>query len=205
MRKQRNGDDTQRRVLAAAQRAFAEKGYSATSLADISKRCGISDGLILHHFKNKSSLYHRVLENEAEKYTRMLLGSRSLATGTEQLIRQTIVQSFDFWKKDKTYNRLALWAHLEGVTRLSDKESALTVGFVRLLGEFQDNGAIGNRFSPLVLLTVVLGSIMHWQRYREQYKCALNLTQTTDQLDQLFLDQLSDLAAEMTKMANNKK
>ncbi len=204
MRKQRNGDDTQRRVLEAAQRAFAEKGFSATSLADISKRCGISDGLILHHFKNKSSLYHRVLENEAEKYASVLLSSRRSATGIEQLIKQTIEQSFDFWKKDKTYNRLALWAYLEGVTGLSDKESALTVGFIRLLGELQDSKTIGDRFCPLVLLTVVMGSIMYWQRYREQYKCALNLTETAGQLDRLFLDQLSDLAAEMTRMANNK-
>jgi len=205
MRKQRNGDDTQRRVLAAAQRAFAEKGFSATSLADISKRCGISDGLILHHFKNKSSLYQRVLENEAEKYTNVLLKSRRSATEIEQLIKQTIEQSFAFWKKDKTYNRLAMWAYLEGITGLSDKESALTTGFVRLLGELQDSKTIGDRFSPLVLLTVVMGSIMHWQRYREKYKCELNLTQTTDQLDQLFLSQLSDLAAEMTSMSGNRK
>jgi len=205
VRKRRNGDDTQRRVLAAAQRAFAEKGFSATSLADISKRCGISDGLILHHFKNKSSLYHRVLENEAEKYTSMLLKSRRSATGIEQLIKQTIEQSFAFWKKDKTYNRLTLWAYLEGVTGLSDKGSALTTGFVRLLGELQDSKTIGDRFSPLVLLTVVMGSIMHWQRYREQYRRTLNLTQMPEELDRLFLDQLSDLAAEMTKMSRNRK
>lgn len=205
MRKQRNGDDTQRRVLAAAQRAFAENGFSATSLADISKRCGISDGLILHHFKNKSSLYQRVLENEAERYTKMLLGSRRSATGIEQLIKQTIEQSFAFWKKDKTYNRLALWAYLEGVTELSDKESTLTAGFIRLLEELQESKTIGDRFSPLFLLTVVMGSIMHWQRYREKYKCALNLTQTADQQDQLFLNQLNGLAAEMTKMSRNQR
>ena len=61
MRKPRDGEDTRERVLAAAGELFAECGFAGTSLAAISKRCGISDGLILHHFQTKEALYRQVL------------------------------------------------------------------------------------------------------------------------------------------------
>jgi hypothetical protein len=47
MRKPRDAEDTVERVLEAAQTLFAEKGFAGTSLAMISEKCGISDGLII--------------------------------------------------------------------------------------------------------------------------------------------------------------
>ena len=96
MRKQRDGGDTKQRVLSAAQELFAAKGFSGTSLADISQRCGISDGLIIHHFQSKKNLYRQVLENLAEQYTQVLVGAKEAATSPLEMMQQTLTISFNF-------------------------------------------------------------------------------------------------------------
>ncbi|MBN2146980.1 MAG: TetR/AcrR family transcriptional regulator [Anaerolineales bacterium] len=198
MRKPRDGDDTKQRVLLAAQALFAAKGFSGTSLADISRRCGISDGLILHHFQSKKNLYRQVLENLAEQYTRHLVRVRESATSPQEMMQQTLTASFDFWRQDSTYQRISLWAYLEGQTELAEKEAYLTAGLFQEVQRLQDQGIIDNRFSPVVILTLVIGPIHFWLRYREQFKVILNLSETSEALDQLFLGQLIQLVMEIS-------
>jgi TetR/AcrR family transcriptional regulator len=199
LRKQRDGGDTKQRVLSAAQELFAAKGFSGTSLADISRRCGISDGLILHHYQSKKNLYRQVLESLAEQYTRNLVQAKESATSPQEMMQQTLTASFDFWKKDLAYQRISLWAYLEGQTELAEKEAYLTAGLFQEVKRLQEQGLMDDRFSPVVCLTLIIGPIHFWLRYREQFKVILNLPETSDELDQLFLGQLIQLVMEMSQ------
>lgn len=49
------------RILAAAQEAFAEKGFDAASIQDIAQRAGVSKSNVFHHFKSKEELYFAVI------------------------------------------------------------------------------------------------------------------------------------------------
>ncbi|MBN2386415.1 MAG: TetR/AcrR family transcriptional regulator [Anaerolineales bacterium] len=198
MRKQRDGEDTKQRVLSAAQELFAAKGFSGTSLQKIALRCGISDGLILHHFQSKKNLYRQVLENLAEQYTQVLVQAKEASATPQEMMQQTLTASFNFWKQDSTYQRISLWAYLEGQTEFAEKEAYLTAGLAQAVKQLQVQGLIDNRFSPAVLLTLVIGPIHFWLRYREQFRAALNLIETSDELDQLFLGQLIQLVMELS-------
>ncbi len=44
------------RVMAAARRLFAERGYAATTTADVAGRAGVSEGILFHHFGSKEGL-----------------------------------------------------------------------------------------------------------------------------------------------------
>ena len=46
----------QREIIAAALACFTEKGFPATSIADICKKAGASTGSVYHHFKSKGRL-----------------------------------------------------------------------------------------------------------------------------------------------------
>ncbi len=50
------GHDTRSRILAAARRLFAERGYAATSLADIASAVGLSKTAVAYHFHPKDRL-----------------------------------------------------------------------------------------------------------------------------------------------------
>lgn len=46
---------TRRALLEAAQRAFAERGFAATSVADIARRAGVATGTFYVHFPSKDA------------------------------------------------------------------------------------------------------------------------------------------------------
>ncbi len=58
MKKLRNdGQETRRRLLAAASEIFAEKGFWETTNADICKRARINTAAVNYHFRSKENLY----------------------------------------------------------------------------------------------------------------------------------------------------
>lgn len=197
MRKQRNGDETKERVLSAAQKLFADKGFSGTSLAMISKECGISEGLILHHYRSKKNLYRQVLDNLADSYAQELAAVTKTTGNLEEMLQQSLFALFEFWKRDSTYDRISLWAYLEKQEELINKEAEITAGLARAVEELQRVGVIDDRVHPIVFLTTVIGPIHFWNRYREQYQATLNLSGTLDELDQLFIHQFTNLMNEM--------
>jgi AcrR family transcriptional regulator len=54
------------KVLAAALELFGERGYHATSIADIGVRAGISKSVLYHYFGSKAGLYELIAETEGE-------------------------------------------------------------------------------------------------------------------------------------------
>ncbi|PUB10440.1 TetR family transcriptional regulator [Paenisporosarcina sp. OV554] len=49
--------EKQERIINAASKEFAQKGYDNASTNEIVKEAGISKGLLFHYFKNKKGLY----------------------------------------------------------------------------------------------------------------------------------------------------
>ena len=59
--KRRNAPETRARILAAAQQAFAELGYSRAGIRDIASIAGVSSPLLLRYFGSKVGLYEEAL------------------------------------------------------------------------------------------------------------------------------------------------
>ena len=54
---QQRGEETRSRILDAAGELFAERGYDATSVADICARAGVTKGAFYHHFQSKQAVF----------------------------------------------------------------------------------------------------------------------------------------------------
>ncbi len=50
------------RIISAAERIFAKKGYESAKIQDISRLAGVADGTVYDHFKNKEDLLFSVLQ-----------------------------------------------------------------------------------------------------------------------------------------------
>ena len=58
-----DAEETRHQLLEAAQRVFAEKGVSRTSLQDIALAAGVTRGAIYWHFKNKAELFNAMMDS----------------------------------------------------------------------------------------------------------------------------------------------
>ncbi|WP_225728459.1 MULTISPECIES: TetR family transcriptional regulator [unclassified Nocardia] len=55
---------TRAALIDAALRVFAERGYTATTLAAVSERAGVTRGAAYHHFTDKAALFLATVEEE---------------------------------------------------------------------------------------------------------------------------------------------
>lgn len=65
-KRERNPEETRRRILDAAEAEFARKGYDGTRLRDIALAVGVHHALLHHYFKDKEGLFRAVLERAIE-------------------------------------------------------------------------------------------------------------------------------------------
>jgi len=64
----RKGEQSRKKILDAAERLFAERGYLGISLDEISRRSGAKRSLILYHFKSKTGLWQAASERAARSF-----------------------------------------------------------------------------------------------------------------------------------------
>ena len=62
-KKQRNPDNTKRRILAAAKAEFAKKGLGGARVDDIAARAKANKRMMYHYFGNKDDLFSHVVED----------------------------------------------------------------------------------------------------------------------------------------------
>jgi AcrR family transcriptional regulator len=59
----RDAEATRNRILEAAARLFAERGFDKTGISAIAEAAGINSALIYYYFKNKQALLDELIEN----------------------------------------------------------------------------------------------------------------------------------------------
>ena len=58
------------RILDAAEKVFAERGFSGTPLRKIIAEAGVANGAIHYHFKTKEDLFRRVIKRRSEQISK---------------------------------------------------------------------------------------------------------------------------------------
>ncbi|MBN2322302.1 MAG: TetR/AcrR family transcriptional regulator [Spirochaetes bacterium] len=205
MRKKRDAEGTKSRVLKSAEKLFARKGFNGTSIADISKDSGISDGLILYHFKSKDKLYQEVIERVAARYMQVFEGFRENNLPPAEMMKESLREVFGFWRTDSTYNRISLWAYLERREATAVNEARLTAGLAAYLASLQESGHFPREIDPVVFLSTIIGPIHFWFRYKTRFAEILKLTEKDGALDDHFLKQFTLMLTSFFRDPNGPK
>ena len=89
--------DTKDRILDAAERLFADKGYSATSLRDITNEAGVNLAAVNYHFGSKEELLVAVLERRLGPVNQKrfeLLDAAEAQAGNQPLALETVLRAY---------------------------------------------------------------------------------------------------------------
>ena len=69
-------EEQRERILEAAQKIFARKGFTDTKMTDIAAAAKISYGLAYHYFANKEEIFTRLVESALKSSTELLQYAR---------------------------------------------------------------------------------------------------------------------------------
>ncbi len=90
-----------RSLLAIGAQIFAEKGYDATSMRDISTAAGVSKALLYHHFVSKDAIYARIAF-ESTQHLNSFVEARIPADGTAaEKVRAFMVATASFFSQHR--------------------------------------------------------------------------------------------------------
>jgi AcrR family transcriptional regulator len=85
------GQETRERILAAALRRFAERGYAAVSIEEIAETAGVTKGAVYHWFSDKDDLGR---ELQHELYERLSAATMHTFTPGDDAV-SNMIRSFD--------------------------------------------------------------------------------------------------------------
>lgn len=72
--------DTRARIIATAAALFAEKGFTATSIRDISDALGVTKAALYYHFTSKDEILHAIVDEPISAVRGVLAEPRDLTT-----------------------------------------------------------------------------------------------------------------------------
>ena len=65
-------DERRQQIVDAARQLYEEQGLSATTVKDISERCGVARSLFYHYFRNKQEVTSAVIDDFVNDYIESL-------------------------------------------------------------------------------------------------------------------------------------
>jgi TetR/AcrR family transcriptional regulator len=155
-------------VIDAAERLFAEHGFAATSMRDISAASGISHPLIHHHFGSKDDLYSAVKRHMVEGYARRFpVAAR--ATSRPLSVRAEMRRLMTYLSENEVMFRLCAWSRLEGDHQVWPGEPDLLDTLRSRIQAAQRRRLIRTDLDPATLSLMILGLIFFWVENRAHF------------------------------------
>jgi TetR/AcrR family transcriptional regulator len=95
--RERNAEETKARILEAATREFARKGYDGARLRDVAEAAGVHHALLHHYFGDKEGLFREVVERAFAAASSRAFEALRSTLATRELVERyvdTLVQFY---------------------------------------------------------------------------------------------------------------
>ncbi|MFH1070622.1 MAG: TetR/AcrR family transcriptional regulator [Candidatus Glassbacteria bacterium] len=100
--------EKQEKIIACAIRAFADKGYTGTSMDVVAEAAGIAKGALYRYFNSKQDLFMQVVDNlrdDIHGFVTAYLASR-IDWNAFDTIRDSLVSIYEFQKRFSVHHRV---------------------------------------------------------------------------------------------------
>ncbi|AXQ30055.1 TetR/AcrR family transcriptional regulator [Solimonas sp. K1W22B-7] len=182
MGRQEQTEEVRRKVVAAAQRLFLDKGYAQTTLREISTAAGVSYGSIYHHFEDKDGIFRElILDNfetaqeaadrqltaKADVYLRLGLKWASLAQAisSDARVAELLGVAYRSWKISESLIEVSTarhrdWLRAELPDWTENQFLAATLALSGTLSSMVDEKLNLDRLTPAERIGAVLSSAL---------------------------------------------
>ncbi len=130
--------DTETRILQAAEKEFLEKGYAGARTASIAEAAGVTHAMLHYYFRTKDKLFERIISEKMNMLGDIVLsaiGDSNLPL--EDRIRQGIERHFDFISANRDLPRFIVNEIISHPERTKVMETSTRNIADNLLGNLQ--------------------------------------------------------------------
>ena len=128
--------DTESRILQAAENEFFEKGYAGARTASIAEAAGVTHAMLHYYFRTKDKLFERIVSEKISMLADILLSAIGDANlPLEERIRQGIGRHFDFISANRDLPRFIV----NEVLSRSEQIDTMKGNIQNIVNELLDN------------------------------------------------------------------
>lgn len=110
--------EIRRRLLSAAVELFVEKGFSGTTMREISDKAGFSAGTIYKYFPNKDKIFHAYFDDKVDELVEALKEIEDFDSFTLKEKLQTLLETqLELFTPDREFVQMAFRALLDSPMR----------------------------------------------------------------------------------------
>lgn len=100
---------TRKRILDAAVESLLERGYAATTVAEVQERAGVARGTLLHHFPNRADIMAAAVSHIAEQRVARVERELALIPGAEARLTALVDLAWHHLNSPMFFAALELW------------------------------------------------------------------------------------------------
>jgi AcrR family transcriptional regulator len=157
-------------ILEAAEDCFSQRGFSGTSISDISAASGLSHGHIYNFFDSKDAIIRECIERHLAEDNRVIVGSTTGVSNTDELLTafETIIQKIFFGPRSTLFCEICAEANRNKpiANLVQYHEAELQRHFVSLLGNIECGQPWKQTEQPVLARVEVIFAMLHGLRIR---------------------------------------
>jgi AcrR family transcriptional regulator len=111
------GSKTRDKILEAAIKLFAKKGFSGTTTKEVAEKAGVNEALIFRYFSTKKDLYGAIIEKKIEEDPAAIESTLEALKETRDdwlIFKSIAMRMLECVEKDPTFIKLLYFSALEG-------------------------------------------------------------------------------------------
>jgi AcrR family transcriptional regulator len=162
-----NREIKRKRILDAALKLFARKGFGATALEEVARRARLAKGTLYLYFKDKEDLYAQVVLDVFERLEASVVERYERSTGVVAKLRAVAEAQILFFSRNRDVFRLfsllqtteAALVHRRLFGPLMEKRRLLETFLTELVEEGKSQGVIRSDVGTLAMVDSFIGMI----------------------------------------------
>ena len=145
-RRKTENPETAQRILAAAEKIFAQQGLAGARTDEIASAARVNKAMLYYYFSSKRRLHRAVLENLFKKLRDSVYPPRSSKTTSREQLLNYVNSYFDFLVSHPNFPRLVQRAVMEAGENFAWIAREYLIGFHRHVSRVIEDGIASGEF-----------------------------------------------------------